>query len=138
MYGFLFFGLSPFYVRERAVSDYARTKGKKFSIFKIEDIQKALSYIKVMFHLEKHEYNAFSLRYFLDRRMIFFILIAVIACVPWAQVMPRYIGTRVAQLSESNKTAPRMARHVCLIALLVISFIFIVNTTYSPFIYFQF
>ena len=107
-------------------------------IFKIEDICKALSYIKVMFHLERHEYNAFSLGYFLDRRMIFFVLIAIIACVPWAQVMPRYIGTRVAQFCESDKTPLRVARHVCLIVLLVISYIFIVNTTYSPFIYFQF
>lgn len=107
-------------------------------VFKIEDLAEALNYIKVMFHLESHEYNAFSLGYFLDRRMIFFIVIAMIASVPWAQVLPRYLSTYIAEFSDSDKTVPRVARHTCLILLLVISFIFIVNTTYSPFIYFQF
>ncbi len=107
-------------------------------LFKIEDIREALSYISVMFHLQKHEYNAFSIWFFLDRRLAFFLVVAVLACVPWAQVLPRLIGARVAQFSNSDKTAPRIARHVCLLVLLVISFIFIVNSTYSPFIYFQF
>jgi alginate O-acetyltransferase complex protein AlgI len=107
-------------------------------LFKIEDIAEALSYIKVMFRLEAHEYNAFALKFFLDRRLAFFLVIAVLACIPWAQVMPRLISARIAEFSESNKPAPRIARHVCLILLLIISFVFIVNTTYSPFIYFQF
>ena len=107
-------------------------------MFKIEDIEQALAYIKVMFHLEHHTYNAFSLGFFLDARLAFFLCIAVLACVPWAQVLPRFVATRVARFTDSNNSAPRIARHACLIALLVISFIFIVNTTYSPFIYFQF
>ncbi len=107
-------------------------------LFKIEDLPEALSYIKVMFGLDKHSYTAFSLGFFLDARLAFFLLIAVIACVPWAQVLPRFFAAYIAEFADSNKTAPRIARHVCLILLLVISFIFIVNTTYSPFIYFRF
>ena len=107
-------------------------------LFRIEDIAAALSYIKVMFGLEQHEYNAFSIGFFLDARMIFFIVVAIIACVPWAQVLPRHAAAYVASFAGSGKTLPRIARHVCLIALLVISYMFIVNTTYSPFIYFQF
>ncbi|MCR5591891.1 MAG: MBOAT family protein [Lachnospiraceae bacterium] len=107
-------------------------------LFRIEDLPASLSYIKVMFGLEKHEYSAFSVRFFLDARLWFFLIIAVIACVPWARILPRYAGERVAALSESNAPLPRIARHAGLIVLLVISFIFIVNTTYSPFIYFQF
>ena len=107
-------------------------------LFKIEDIAEALKYIKVMFNLENHVYNAFSVRFFLDARLAFFLIIAVVACIPWAQVMPRHIGTHIARFASSNDTLPRMARHVCLVLLLVISFIFIVNTTYSPFIYFRF
>ena len=107
-------------------------------LFKIEDLPEALSYIKVMFGLDKHSYTAFSLGFFLDARLAFFLVIAVIACVPWAQVLPRFFAAYFAEFADSNKTAPRVARHICLILLLVISFIFIVNTTYSPFIYFQF
>ncbi len=107
-------------------------------LFKIEDLPEALSYIKVMFGLDKHSYTAFSLGFFLDARLAFFLLIAVIACVPWAQVLPRFFAAYIAEFADSNKTAPRIARHVCLILLLIISYIFIVNTTYSPFIYFRF
>ena len=107
-------------------------------IFRIEDIAEAVSYIRVMFHLERHTYNAFSLGFFLDRRLAFFLVIAVLACVPWAQVLPRFVSCRIAEFTESDKTIPRIARHACLLLLLVICFIFVVNTTYSPFIYFQF
>lgn len=107
-------------------------------MFKIEDIAQALSYIKVMFHLEHHDYNAFSLGFFLDARLAFFLIIALLACVPWAQVLPRFVSARIAEFTDSDKKVPRIARHACLLVLLVISFIFIVNTTYSPFIYFQF
>lgn len=107
-------------------------------LFKIEDIAQALSYIRVMFGLDRHAYNAFSVRFFLDARMIFFLIIAVLACIPWAQILPRFLSSRIAEFAESNRSVPRIARHACLIGLLVISYIFIVNTTYSPFIYFQF
>lgn len=107
-------------------------------LFKIEDINEALSYIRVMFGLDRHDYNAFSVRFFLDARLMFFLVIACLASVPWAQVLPRMISAHIAEFAESNRTVPRIGRHVCLILLLVISFIFIVNTTYSPFIYFQF
>ncbi len=107
-------------------------------LFKIEDIREALSYIKVMFGLDRHAYNSFSIGFFLDRRIAFFLIVSVIACIPWAQVMPRLVGARIAAFSDSDKPAYRTARYVCLLALLVISFVFIVNTTYSPFIYFQF
>lgn len=107
-------------------------------LFKIEDIAEALSYIKVMFGLERHEYDAFSIGFFLDARLWFFIAVAVFACIPWAQVLPRCAATRIASFAGSNRPVWRILRHVCLIVLLVISYIFIVNTTYTPFIYFQF
>ena len=107
-------------------------------LFKIEDLPEALSYIGAMFGIVKSGYTAFSTSFFLDVRMAFFLVIAIIACVPWAQVLPRYASTYVAKFCDSEDNVPRISRHVCLILLLVISFMFIVNTTYSPFIYFQF
>ena len=106
-------------------------------LFKIEDLPEALSYIRAMFGIGRG-YTAFSVRFFLSARLMFFIAVAVIACVPWARVFSGKIGAYIAQFSESDRPAMRIARHTCLIALLIISFIFIVNSTYSPFIYFQF
>lgn len=107
-------------------------------LFKIEDLPEAVSYIKVMLGMKHNDYNAFSLGFFLDARLAFFLIIAVICCVPWGEVLPRMISSRIALFCDSDNTLPRIARHACLLILLVISFIFIVNTTYSPFIYFRF
>ena len=107
-------------------------------LFKIEDLPEAFSYIKAMFGMGRHDYNAFSPGFFLDARLAFFLIIAILCCVPWAQITPRVISCRIAWFCDSSKPLPRIARHVCLVALLVISFIFIVNSTYSPFIYFRF
>ncbi len=107
-------------------------------LFKTEDFAQTFSYIKVMFGITRNGYHAFEPEFFLDGRLMFFIVIAVLACIPWAQVMPRYVAAYIAEFAQSSKKAPRIARHACVIALLVISFIFIVNTTYSPFIYFRF
>ena len=107
-------------------------------LFKIEDLSGALSYIKVMLGLAPDGYTAFSVGFFLNARLVFFIAVAVIACVPWAQVLPVKAGAYIAQFTESDKPPFRTARHICLILLLIISYIFIVNSTYSPFIYFRF
>ena len=107
-------------------------------LFKIEDLPEAFSYIKAMFGIGPHDYNAFSLGFFLDSRLAFFLVIALLCCVPWGEVLPRIISSRIALICDSNKPLPRTARHICLMALLVISFVFIVNSTYSPFIYFRF
>ena len=107
-------------------------------LFKIEDLPEAFSYIKAMFGFGPHDYNAFSLGFFLDSRLAFFLVIALLCCVPWGEVLPRIISSRIALICDSNKPLPRTARHICLMALLVISFVFIVNSTYSPFIYFRF
>ena len=107
-------------------------------LFKLEILEDALSYIGVMFHTKSHDYNAFALGYYLDKRLIFFIIIALFAAVPWAQILPRHIAAYIADFTSGSKTGYKIARYVCLSILLIISLIFVVNNTYSPFIYFQF
>ena len=107
-------------------------------IFKIEDLAEAISYIKVMFGFSHSDYSAFSPRFFLDRRMAFFLIVAILASIPWAQILPGKAGAYAARFCDSDKGAGVAVRYTILAALFVVSFIFIVNTTYSPFIYFQF
>ncbi len=107
-------------------------------LFRLEDLIEALSYIKAMFGFGAKEYNAFSVGFFLDRRLAFFLIISSLACVPWAQVMPRHISAVIASFATGRDKLPRISRYVSLILLLVISYVFIVNSTYSPFIYFRF
>ncbi len=107
-------------------------------IFRIEKLGPAMSYISAMLGREAKEYSAYSVQFFLDRRMAFFLIVAILACVPWASVLPQKAGSYIASFASSDRPVPRISRHVCLLILFVICFVFIVNTTYSPFIYFQF
>lgn len=107
-------------------------------LFKLEELGKALTYIGTMFHVKAHEYNAFSVMYFLNRRLVFFIIVAVIAMIPWAQLLPRYVSAYIADFTTSDKNRYRIPRYILLVILLVISIIFTINNTYTPFIYFKF
>lgn len=107
-------------------------------LFKIEDLNEALSYFATMFHVKAHTYNAFSLSYYLDNKTIFIIIVSLIAMIPWAQVLPRYPGVYIAKFCDTKEGAYCIVRKVILIVLLVLSLIFIVNSTYSPFIYLKF
>lgn len=108
-------------------------------LFKLEDLMEALSYIGVMFHTKTHPYTAFSLRYYLDNKIIFILIIAVLAAIPWAQILPRRIGSAIAAVSIAEPGKPAVIiKRVLLLVLLLLSMIFIVSSTYNPFIYFKF
>lgn len=107
-------------------------------LFKLEDLMVALDYIGAMFHVKNHTYNAFSVWYYLDKRLIFFLVVALIAMVPWAQLLPRYVSSYIADFCSSDAPKYKIPRYVCLAIVLVLCMIFMVNNTYSPFIYFQF
>lgn len=107
-------------------------------LFKLEDLNEALKYIASMFNVKGHSYNAFSVKFFLDKRLVFFMIIAFVACIPWAQILPRHISAYIADFTSSEKNSYRIVRYCMLGILFIISMIFVVNNTYSPFIYFQF
>ena len=84
-------------------------------------------------------YTEFSARYYLDNKMIVLLIIAILACVPWGEVLPRLIGGRIVAFNTAQPGNPACAvRRTLLMILLVISMLFVVNSTYNPFIYFRF
>ncbi len=107
-------------------------------LFKLEDIRLAFSYFGVMFHTQTHAYNAFDLGYYLDGKLVFFLIVAVLAAIPWAQVLPRYPATFIARFNTSMEGASFIIRRALLIILLLLSMMFIMNSSYNPFIYFRF
>lgn len=108
-------------------------------LFKLEELPLALSYIGVMFHMNTSDYTAFSMRYYMDNKMIFLMIMAVIVAIPWAQVLPRRISNIISSvtLAESDSFIC-IIRRIVLVLLLGLSMMFIVNSTYNPFIYFRF
>ncbi len=116
-------------------------------LFKLEELPLALSYIGAMFGLDGESFVGFSPRFYLDNRMIFILTVAILAAIPWAQILPGRAGSFIASLSalyvrEGDFVEPDskavIIKRALLICLLMISFMFVVNSTYNPFIYFRF
>lgn len=108
-------------------------------LFKLEKLPETIAYIGAMFGAGAKDYTAFSVRYYLDNKMIVILLAAIIVCVPWKEVLK---GRSLALYTGFTDAIPGkpacIIRRVLLIILLLISMLFIVNSTYNPFIYFRF
>ena len=98
-------------------------------LFKLEEWDAAISYIGAMFGLDGESYVGYSLRFYLDNRVLFLLAAAVIAAIPWKQILPDKCRQFYAAAA---------VKRVLLIALLFISLMYVVNSTYNPFIYFRF
>ncbi|MBQ7581505.1 MAG: MBOAT family protein [Lachnospiraceae bacterium] len=108
-------------------------------LFKLEELPAAITYIGKMLHIGVGSYTDFGAGYYLDNRTVFFLIIAVLAAVPWAEVLPRRLGCRISELSLAQPSSvSRIIRRILLLLLLVVCMLFIVNSTYNPFIYFRF
>ncbi|MCR4741140.1 MAG: MBOAT family protein [Lachnospiraceae bacterium] len=108
-------------------------------LFKLEDIAKTFEYIKAMFGFDGESYTEFSVRFYLDNKMIFILIVAILAAIPWAQVLPRHAAAFIASFSMDEGTGVRVViKRTLLLLLLAVSFMFIVNSSYNPFIYFRF
>lgn len=103
-----------------------------FSIVKVPD---TLEYISVMFHLKKQEFIAYSVWYYLDAKVLFLLAAAVLAALPWKEILGKY---SVYQRITANELSVKAGKRLILIGMMVLCFIFMVNDTYNPFIYFRF
>lgn len=110
-------------------------------IFAKVDILEALRYIAVMFGLKQNGYTAYDMRYYLSNQLIFFLIAAVLACIPWRQVMNGLAGRKGACPKEGGGIQAiciLCVKRLLLLGLLMLSFVFIINSSYNPFIYFRF
>lgn len=108
-------------------------------LFKAVIMKDALSYISVMLHTHAPDYVAFSTRYYLDNKLIFVLIIAMLAAVPWRELLPGKAGSLLRDINTLSETHPAViTRRVLLIGVLLICMMFIMNNTYNPFIYFRF
>ncbi len=68
--------------------------------------------------------------------MIFIMAAAILAAIPWREILPENIRGRMVGFSVTG--AGILTKRVLLIILLLVSLMFVVNSTYNPFIYFRF
>lgn len=98
-------------------------------LFRASSLKAALEYLSIMFGLTKFNDMTFTYQYFINEKFIFWVIIAIIGSTPIiSKISKRYKNNKLFQLIS-----------VIIISILfIVSMIFIINSTYSPFIYFQF
>jgi len=98
-------------------------------LFRANGLLDATNYLSIMFGLKNFEFISFDYRYFLNIKLIVWIIVGIILSTP-------FISNKIEKY-ENNKGFQLMKIGIIGI-LFIISIVFIVNSTYSPFIYFQF
>jgi len=103
--------------------------------FRAENLDYAVGYLKIMFCLESPDLSqiGFSLRYYLDKYNVAIVLAAAVGSmpvIPWLNSMAERLAIWPAVVT--------LGRNICLSALLLLSFIMVLSSSYNPFIYFRF
>lgn len=98
-------------------------------LFKAATFEEGLKYLSIMFGLINFSNITFEFTYFINSKLILLIVIGAIASTPmFKNILNKY---RNIEILEIIKT-------ISIILLFIVSIVFMVNSTYSPFIYFQF
>lgn len=150
-WGFLVWGIwhGCFLIAERALRKRIRKSDKAFRIssvcswlytmlvvvtgwvvFRIVDIREALTYLAVMSGIKRNDYTAFGIRYYLTNRNGWILFLA---CLFAAPLLP-FIGRKL----RCDSLPVLLVKRISLLLLLAVCFLFIINSTYNPFIYFRF
>ena len=101
-------------------------------LFRSPDLGYGLRYLGVMFGLVRPLGTGLTLGWYLNGKVAFILLLAVLACIPWKQWLPKYFE----KLSGSRMNDP--IRLIVFLILLGFSIMMVMSSTYSSFIYFKF
>lgn len=150
-WGFLLWGLwhGLFMLLERMGSNYLKQKNKTLKIpvlvsrvytmlvvingwvlFRLVDVKDTLTYLSIMFGIRQNEFVAYEPGYYLTNQSTFFLVLACVCALP---ILP-WIRKKV----DTQNVPILLLRRGELLVLLALSFMFIINSTYNPFIYFRF
>lgn len=98
-------------------------------LFRASSLKAALEYLAIMVGLIKFNDMTFTYQYFINKKFVFWVMMAIIGSTPIiSNVSKRYKNNKLFQLISM----------IIISILFIVSMIFIINSTYSPFIYFQF
>ena len=104
-----------------------------WELFRFEDITACIDWLKVMFGLRGFENIPYSWQYYFDLRMIVLMVVGSLGATVWG--LPKVQET-YKRFTDSRWGYP--IHGLVLVVLFVISILFMVNSKYSPFIYFQY
>lgn len=101
--------------------------------FRADSLKNATGYLRIMFGFENPQNIGFTTMYYLDTFAIMIIVIAIIASTGilshWANQV---------EVKQSNQIVFNIAKSVFITTLMLICAVFVMTSTYNPFIYFRF
>ncbi len=100
--------------------------------FKADNIGAAFGYIKSMFGLVKVEQNGFTWQWYLTKYHIFILITGLMAMLPQAKQALYILKEKM------NEKTFTIVCNIGTIFLLILSIMYVMTSTYNPFIYFQF
>ena len=118
-------------------------------LFNLVELKPSLNYLAVMFGVKQNAFCAYDIRYYLTNQNLFFFLLACICCLPWVQWIKncKYYKNFMKQNGEDSSYKDYetgafifflFIKRFMLLLIFLFSFLFIINSSYNPFIYFRF
>jgi alginate O-acetyltransferase complex protein AlgI len=101
-------------------------------LFRSPGLRYGLQYLGVMFGLVKPIEPELMLIWYLNGKTAFILVLAMLACIPWKQLIPKYFQ----KLSASKLNDP--IKVIVFFILLGFSILMVMSSTYNSFIYFKF
>lgn len=103
-------------------------------LFRTENLPQACQYVRTMFGMAEYGFIPFDTIYYLDHRTAAVLIAAIFV----SSNIPSKIYDRLTCVTGARNNVRLLAENAALIVMLAVSAIFIVNSSYNPFIYFRF
>lgn len=98
-------------------------------LFRADSLEQAVGYIRTMFGMTNIGTLTFEYPYFINKKIVFWMIISALGSTPFiSNKLKKYSGNKTFELLST----------IFISLLFIVAIIFVVNSTYSPFIYFQF
>lgn len=104
-----------------------------WQIFRLPELHMAVQYFKIMFGQIRFSSVNFTYQYYFDRKMIILMVIGILGCTVLSS---KTLQILVAKCND--KVSLFIAKEILLFLLAAISIMCMVNSTYSPFLYFKY
>lgn len=105
-------------------------------IFAQNTVAEALYYIGIMFGIKRNAFQAFDVSYYLNHQMTFYLVLGILFCIPWKEVLKKLAPN--VQIKSGLSLMISIGKRVLLLGLLVVCYVYIINSSFNPFIYFRF
>ncbi len=104
-----------------------------WQLFRFEALGNALQVFKIIFGIIKYSNISYSWQYFYDAQMITLVIIAILGATVLGNKKIKSVYSKIVETKVGY-----IIQEILLIALFILAILFMVNSVYSPFIYFQY